>query len=284
MFGRRRAKGPDPTFEEQGYVVLPGLLTDKVIAEIDREAHEFYAREGVEPERADRTMNFHQQSAALREVLNGRALTDALRRLMGAEPFFLQSIFFNTGSQQAAHSDYIYMSTNPPMQLCGVWFALEDVKPDAGPLMYFPGSQTMPMPGIRAFWEQSSETLEQVLARDGEALQAKYAARMAQTGEALETCIFYDMWLDRISTYVSGAGVPMRTFTAKKGDVLVWHANLVHGGTAIVDQALTRRSIVAHYLTQDVDQYYDMNFLKTQAVLCLGDIDASRPAVLQVRA
>lgn len=270
-------------FQDKGYTIIPGLLSDAVIQQIDAEAHEFYARQGVEPSKADRTMNFHQESETLRSVLNGSLLRHHLQGLLGADPFFLQSIFFNTGSQQAAHSDYIYMSTNPPMQLCGVWFALEDVHADAGPLMYFPGSQRMPMLGIKDFWESSSDQVSALLNSDYENLAAKYQARMRQTGEALETCVFYDMWLDRINQYVQGAGVPRRTFTAGRGDVLVWHANLVHGGTAIADKQLSRRSVVAHFLTDVVGEYYDMNYLKTQAVLCLGDIDAARPAILQVR-
>ena len=40
---------------------------------------------------------------------------------------------------------------------------------------------------------------------------------------------------------------------------------------------------VAHYLTANVRAYYDMNYLKTNAVLYLSDIDPARPAVLQVR-
>jgi ectoine hydroxylase-related dioxygenase (phytanoyl-CoA dioxygenase family) len=160
---------------------------------------------------------------------------------------------------------------------------MEDVRAEAGPLMYFPGSQTMPTEGISGFYDQSASRVQEMLGRDGEALHARYASRIAQSGESLEQCLFYDLWLDRISEYVTGRGIPMQRFTARKGDVLIWHANLVHGGTSIVDRASTRRSVVAHFLTEDVAKYYDMNFFRHQSVLCLDDIDQRRPAVLQVR-
>jgi ectoine hydroxylase-related dioxygenase (phytanoyl-CoA dioxygenase family) len=47
---------------------------------------------------------------------------------------------------------------------------------------------------------------------------------------------------------------------AEKGDILCWHANLVHGGTKIERPGSTRRSIVGHYLTQEINEYYDINY------------------------
>jgi ectoine hydroxylase-related dioxygenase (phytanoyl-CoA dioxygenase family) len=41
-------------------------------------------------------------------------------------------------------------------------------------------------------------------------------------------------------------GIPKMPFAAKKGDVLVWHADLVHGGNP-VSRVTTRKSIVTHY-------------------------------------
>ena len=35
-------------------------------------------------------------------------------------------------------------------------------------------------------------------------------------------------------------------FAAKRGDVLIWHADLVHGGNP-VSRSITRKSVVTHY-------------------------------------
>ena len=47
-------------------------------------------------------------------------------------------------------------------------------------------------------------------------------------------------------------------FLAKKGDVLIWHANLVHGGMPIEDKNTTRKSMVIHYYADDVIKYHEI--------------------------
>ncbi len=49
-----------------------------------------------------------------------------------------------------------------------------------------------------------------------------------------------------------------REFHARKGDVFVWHANLVHGGAPIINKALTRKSMVIHYYAADVIKYHEI--------------------------
>jgi hypothetical protein len=45
-------------------------------------------------------------------------------------------------------------------------------------------------------------------------------------------------------------GLEPRLFTAQRGDVLLWHAALRHGGSEVVDDSLTRQSFVVHYSTR----------------------------------
>jgi ectoine hydroxylase len=49
-----------------------------------------------------------------------------------------------------------------------------------------------------------------------------------------------------------------REFLPRKGDVLIWHANLLHGGRAIAAPGATRRSLVAHYFAKDVLCYHEV--------------------------
>lgn len=39
-------------------------------------------------------------------------------------------------------------------------------------------------------------------------------------------------------------------FHARKGDVFVWNAQLLHGGSPIADRGRTRRSVVFHYFSE----------------------------------
>ena len=50
-------------------------------------------------------------------------------------------------------------------------------------------------------------------------------------------------------------GLKPDTLVAKKGDVLIWAANLVHGGLPVKDQSRTRWSQVTHYYFEDCLYY-----------------------------
>ena len=44
----------------------------------------------------------------------------------------------------------------------------------------------------------------------------------------------------------------------QKGDVLVWHANLIHGGEPQTNPESTRKSMVFHYYAQDAICYHEI--------------------------
>lgn len=44
-------------------------------------------------------------------------------------------------------------------------------------------------------------------------------------------------------------GLAQQSFTCRRGEVLIWHHSLLHGGSLPVDPALTRKSFVVHYST-----------------------------------
>jgi hypothetical protein len=40
--------------------------------------------------------------------------------------------------------------------------------------------------------------------------------------------------------------------------MLIWHANLLHGGEPILNPTLTRKSMVIHYYAKDVVKYHEI--------------------------
>jgi ectoine hydroxylase-related dioxygenase (phytanoyl-CoA dioxygenase family) len=44
-------------------------------------------------------------------------------------------------------------------------------------------------------------------------------------------------------------GYEVETFCPNKGDLFIWHAGLVHGGSRSIRQEMTRRSFVTHFST-----------------------------------
>jgi ectoine hydroxylase-related dioxygenase (phytanoyl-CoA dioxygenase family) len=270
-------------FLADGHMLLEGYLDAEKCAAIVAEAEDFYRRQGVDPERADRTMNLHQESPTAKRVLRDPALGRLLSELIGGRAVFLQSIYFNRGSQQQSHTDYMYMGTDPALQLCGIWLACEDVSQDGGPLFYYPGSHRLPSETVEERYRRRMPDLLKEIERNRAALELFYRDRVALTGESLEVCVFFDEWLGELATRLEQDGFDRVTFLPRRGDLLIWHANLVHGGSPVADPTATRRSLVAHYLTKSIRRYFDMNYVDTRAHLTLRSIDHDRPAVLQAR-
>jgi hypothetical protein len=57
-------------------------------------------------------------------------------------------------------------------------------------------------------------------------------------------------WSDYVAAETDRHGLLEERFLAKKGDLFIWHAGLLHGGYRIEEPALTRQSLVSHYWTQ----------------------------------
>jgi ectoine hydroxylase-related dioxygenase (phytanoyl-CoA dioxygenase family) len=62
----------------------------------------------------------------------------------------------------------------------------------------------------------------------------------------------YQRYEDKIREVVAEKKLQAGTFAAKKGDILIWHANLLHGGNKIKNKKATRQSLVMHYYCKDV--------------------------------
>jgi ectoine hydroxylase-related dioxygenase (phytanoyl-CoA dioxygenase family) len=63
---------------------------------------------------------------------------------------------------------------------------------------------------------------------------------------------------DRIEVLLEETKVEKEVFLAKKGDILIWHANLIHGGLPVRNAELTRKSMVIHYYAKDVIKYHEI--------------------------
>lgn len=267
-YDRKRAMGPSflrRQFMEQGYMKLEGFLDPAICDRMVQEADAYYASKGVHGSETARVMNFHRASPTAFAHLTGDRFTAVLRDLFAEDPLFLQTILFYEGSQQSLHSDYIYMSTTRHHRMCGTWLALEDVHDDAGPLRYLPGSHVLPVESIQDRWARMGPEIEEKLAR-GVLPPEGWRKPSDRFGH------LYEGWEDSIAPMAQAAGFSEERLLVKKGDVLVWHANLIHGGTPINAPGMTRRSLVAHYLTMDMVGYYDINYGDTQRPRAVSEV------------
>jgi ectoine hydroxylase-related dioxygenase (phytanoyl-CoA dioxygenase family) len=152
--------------------------------------------------------------------------------LLGKPVRVFQSINFLTGSEQAAHSDSIHMTTYPLGYMIAAWVALEKITPDNGPLVYHPGSHQLPY-----------------------LLNDKYdhgGNRFVIGDDA------YARYEEAVEKSIQEGGFPALELHAEPGDVLLWHANLLHGGKKMSTPGASRKSMVIHCFAKDVLCYHEL--------------------------
>lgn len=159
-----------------------------------------------------------EQASVRRLALNDR-LVPLLRRLLDEPPALCNSLSLEYGTEQPDHVDSIYMTPRTPAHLVAAWVALEDCSPESGLLRYWPGSHK----------------IEPYRFSNGE--------RHFSSGEL-------DTWGAWMRAQVQQRGLQSELFQASKGDVFIWHAQLLHGGSPIAARGRTRRSIAFHYFSE----------------------------------
>lgn len=223
------------SLHEKGYAVFD--FPDADLEErIDRIRHNLAPRYGIDfgDPQSDKTLGERRIQDAwafdadVRAIAANEAVLSLLSKLYGSHAFPFQTLNFPVGTQQDAHSDSVHFSSLPERFMCGVWIAMEDVGPDAGPLFYYPGSHRWPIMtnaliGRRGYGSDLNSAQDPYRA----AWHALYQVHDAQE----------------------------EIFLARKGQALIWCANLLHGGSRQNDPRLTRWSQVTHYYFDDCVYY-----------------------------
>ncbi|HXB94324.1 MAG TPA: phytanoyl-CoA dioxygenase family protein [Puia sp.] len=233
-FGQLPADVRQPllSWSEKGYLILNGLFSGQEADAIQREIDRLVARRRLHPTADNKLLFANRVSREIGKVTLDSRLTGLLSFILGKNVVPFQTINFIHGSNQRAHSDSIHMTTYPLGYLIAVWIALEDTNEDNGPLFYYPGSHRLPYLLNEDFNEGATSL---TLGRKD-----------------------YPDYEDRIEDLIHEKRLERAVFIAKKGDVLIWHANLIHGGMPVKDPSLTRKSMVIHYFAEDVIKYHEI--------------------------
>jgi ectoine hydroxylase-related dioxygenase (phytanoyl-CoA dioxygenase family) len=179
-------------------------------------------------------LNPHKSVPAIDRIMHDPRVRQVTELLLGAQSIPFESISGHKASQQATHSDSIHMTTYPEGYLVAMWIAFEDIGTGSGPLVYFPGSHRLSVfhsadVGI------SPDDFKKWGYREFDAKYTPTIGRLIDS-EQLE---------------------PSR-FHAKRGDVLFWHANLLHGGSTRTDFSQTRKALVFHFFAEGCVCYHDL--------------------------
>lgn len=171
---------------------------------------------------------------AIISLANDKNVIEFLKLMYEREPLPFSTINFLKSSEQPLHSDYMHFSSRPERYLCGVWFALEDIDIDSGPLAVVKGSRDLPIVTIDELGLDIPKNTKQLKAN-------------------------YTVYEDAVRNIVSSNNLMKEPITINKGQCLIWAANTLHGGSPIKNPSLTRKSLVVHYHFSGCE-YYNPGF------------------------
>jgi len=235
---------------EHGYVIIEGAVSPELCRALGDEIRGIYekgsnvhiaqnpleggtGRRNVEPGTSPdrmRIVDMYANSELARDVLLAPRISEFLRTIFGELPLLFQGLTFEMGSQQGLHQDTAYVVVDRPMELAAAWVALEDIEVGSGELMYLDGSHRMPE------WKFGGTSKHFDPSRHSSQEHDEWAMHLIRRGEEL--------------------GMTKNLFRPKCGDVLIWSADLVHGGSPQENEHLTRRSIVGHYCPASANPHY----------------------------
>jgi len=202
------------TYKNDGYLIVKSIIDNNTI---DKIVNEIYEKQ-PENKNSSRITDAWKQYDIIGYLAFNKKIIDILTHLYKRKPIPFQTLNFYVGTEQKLHSDQIHFCSFPLNFMCGVWVALEDISIDSGPLIYYPGSHKLPF-----------YTMQHLKVTPGK--YAEYEKKIEK----------------KIEKNIKKFGLLPKYGTIKKGDIIIWHSNLIHGGSKRNDINLTRKSLVMHY-------------------------------------
>lgn len=219
-------------YDDNGYLILRNFISPETAENINIEIEKLMQDGTLKFRYGGKLMFAIHHSEIIRNIGSDKNLLEFLSVLLDGKAKLFQSINFINGSQQKTHSDSIHMTTFPLGGLLGVWIALEDVDENNGALHYIPGSHKLP------YFLNSDY--------DNEGTALKIGKKS------------YKAYEEFLENKVKELGLKKEVFRAKKGDMLIWHANILHGGEPHTDKNRTRKSLVYHFFDENSVCYHEV--------------------------
>jgi ectoine hydroxylase-related dioxygenase (phytanoyl-CoA dioxygenase family) len=180
-----------------------------------------------------------RKSKSIADLTIHPEILNMLQFLYNKEPFPFSTINFIKGSNQPLHSDIIHFHTVPALWMVGVWVALEDVGEFNGTLRIVPGSHKWNLYEYHNLNLPHPDEIE--------------------NGEAENYKIYENFLIDLVKVKKA---TPINV-NLKKGQALIWAANMLHGGCntpGVTDFNKTRLTQANHYFFKGCKQHYHPMF------------------------
>lgn len=227
----KKTKNLAKQFAENGYVIVEDLGIEDMEETADKITADLLPRYGdkgqieeywIYHDRIQDAWRFNQD---VKRVATAPKVLSLLRTLYQREPIPFQTLNFRKGTEQSTHSDIIHFSSMPLRFMCGVWVAMEDIDLNNGPLHYYPGSHKLPIIDLHDL-----------------GITGSYQNKPYQV---------YKIYEEFLQSLIEAKGLKKHQLSMKKGQALIWAANLLHGGEPILDPKRSRHSQVTHYYFAD---------------------------------
>ena len=177
-------------YNNDGYLIVKSVIDNETI---DKIVEEIYIKH-PENKNAARITDAWKQYDSIGYLAFNKKIMNMLTHLYNRKPVPFQTLNFYLGTEQKLHSDQIHFCSDPINLMCGVWIALEDVSMDSGPLVYYPGSHKLPF-----------YTMQRLKLEPGN----------------------YSEYEKKIQQKIDKFGLLPHYGNIKKGDIIIWHANLI---------------------------------------------------------
>lgn len=239
---------------EKGYTLIKGAMSPEACAEAIADFRKFEAANEVifaanrnENGHYARIVNLHTAMPDLLKLFTENKVWLAVQDvLFGAPTALYTSLFYEVGSQQPMHRDTPVFATRPEYLYFGTTVYLEPAGDDNGCLEVMEGGHR----------------LEEL---DREAMALVRYGSMSKLPDLDD-----GIWNEYQESVVSqglARGLTVKRLHAEPGDSLIWHPQLPHGGTPIVDRTRTRFSLVMHNTPVGVPVYHQRAFFNPDAKL-----------------
>jgi hypothetical protein len=206
-------------WRDHGFLILQRFLPNDLIDAYCR------VREKLKDPGGYPSVNPYHEVVEMRDLCLYPPLPRMLESLIGEPMGMSLALTGWISTERNWHQDDL----NPPSVngwYAAVWIALDDIHPDSGPFEFVPGSHRWPI--VRR--DKLFDFIDP---------EERTQLSWPKTSEGILVPL--------LERKIKGSAATTQQFVASKGDVLIWHAHLVHRGSSPRNPRLLRKSLIAHF-------------------------------------
>lgn len=254
------------SFFQDGYLHLNSLLSSALCDQL-KHAFENEVKQEKQPLLRQRSVTFethqytsqHYMENALLDVHNSKLypfqyfpksalkilsdikFLDIIAYALNDNPVLVQSMFFESSKGTPEHFDKFFLGTEEQLPMLGVWIALEDIHEDSGQFYVYPGSHDYQFKAhentdsLKVLYERYSHY--NAIAVSGH----QNTSKQMQLNAVLEC-------KRTLKKLIKSAGWNRYTPAMRKGDILLFSGDILHGSLPPAPIHSSRTSLTAHFI------------------------------------